>query len=538
MFFAGGVVGCGGILGFLTLFAANYNPDDYPFFHRAIVQLDCMDRPFLLTETGVHPGDLPQISILHAMTSYEPAVAFTARLLHADPLGLYQNGCALLGIVLLTVVLSLLYREFRLGPWMALVATLAAVLYLMIDVRLPRSYGAILVSCWTGKVILWATLMPWSIVLASAFLRRPCVSRWVPLFLAGVCAPGLSGSGLFLFPVEVLCVSVAYLLQASPSWKRIRRAALVNTGSLYCAAIAVSALTGAISPPSNIDVWIQGWPAEWWTNLGLVFSSGDVVIRDALLIFLVPWFALPRSAARLAVFLGIAVVLIVANPLAGPIWIRIVKPGAYWRFVFLLPMAWYAGLVASALLRKHGSGLFTAGSRGVAMAAMACVIIAGRHSLLWPSRVASDLHIKSPWELRLPHDDVEFARLAIPHLHDRHILGPQDVCISIALLDPAARFDAVRGTDHCFTNAGQPAEGRRRIAAQKAVTSGDEETDSVMGPGASVKESLDRGVDAIILIDSEPVRRLVIPQLGGSESAAWKPSVAGCGYALFLRTKE
>ena len=188
--FAAAALCFAGVLGFLSLLVANYNPDDYHFFHRALAQLDCLDRPFLLTETGHLPAGLPQLSLLHAMTSYEPAVALTARLLGADPLGCYQNGGALLGVALLSVVLTLWYRQFRLGPWMAIAATAVAVFYLATDVRLPRSYGNILVYCWTGKVLLWGVLLPWSILLALRFLRRPCRARWVPLFLAGVARPG------------------------------------------------------------------------------------------------------------------------------------------------------------------------------------------------------------------------------------------------------------------------------------------------------------------------------------------------------------
>jgi hypothetical protein len=253
---------------------------------------------------------------------------------------------------------------------------------------------------------------------------------------------------------------------------------------------------------------------------------------------LLPWFALARSFARLATLLGIAVLLVVANPLTGPLWMRVVTPAAYWRFVFLLPLAWYAGLIVPSLWLKHASRLRAGGSRIAAIAAIVAIAVAWRYSDFWPPRVSSRISLKAPWELRLPRQEAAFARLAIPHLGGRYVLGPESVCNSIALLDSKVRFDAVRGTQHAFVQAGLRAEGLRRLAAQTAVTQGDIAGNQARELVAALQESFARGVDAVVLADSAPVRRLVLPQLTGSAATAWRPSVAGFGYLLFLRAKE
>jgi hypothetical protein len=534
--YAAGVLGLAGGIAFLSLLAESHNPDDYNFFHRALVQLDCLDQPFLLTETGLNPPGLPQLSILHAMTSYEPAVALAARLLGLDPLGCYQNGGAFLGVVLLVVMLVLLYHHFHLQPPMALAAALVAILYMVSDARPQRSYGNILLYGWIGKFLLWGVWLPWTLVLALRFLRRPRFSRMALLLLAGVCATGLSGSGVFLFPVEIACISLAYLLHAPLSWKRLRRAVLANAGGSYCLAIAALSLVGTIPRPVNIEVWTQGWPATWWRDLGLVFSHRGLMLRDALSVLLLPWFALTGAFARLATLLGIAVLLIVANPLTGPLWMQIVTPAAYWRFVFLLPLAWYAGLIVPSLCLKRASRLRAIGSRIAAIAAIIAIAAAGRHSYFWPSRVSSQISVKSPWEVRLPRQEAAFARLAIPHLGGRYVLGPESVCASIALLDSKVRFDAVRGTQHVLAQAGLREEGIHRHAAQRAVTQGDMNQSQELV--VALRESFARGVDAVVLIDSAPVRRLVMPQLTENAAITWRPSVAGFGYLLFLRTKE
>ena len=267
---------------------------------------------------------------------------------------------------------------------------------------------------------------------------------------------GFSGSGLFLFPAEILFVSIAYLLQSGPSWKRFRRVVLVNTASLYCAVIVAAALAGVIPRPANTDIWMQGWPTEWWQNLGLVWVTPQVVVRDALLVLVLPLFALRTPLARLACFLGVALLVVVINPLTGPLWIRIVAPGAYWRFIFLLPLSWYAGMVVPALLACHRSLARTTAARIVAMLAAVAIVVASR-SVASSYGTPAAWHFKSPQELRLPRPEAEFARLAIPYLHGRHILGPEHACICIALQAPGTSgFDAVRSTLHFFVNAGRP----------------------------------------------------------------------------------
>src|SRR5208282_1213119 len=127
--------------------------------------------------------------------------------------------------------------------------------HLASDARESRSFGDLLWHGSNGKVLLFGTLLPWSILLALRFLRRPRMGRFVPLAFAGVCAVGLSGSGLFLFPAELFFVSLAYLFQSRPSWKRFHRAVLGNTASVYCVVIVALALSGAIPRPANTDVW-------------------------------------------------------------------------------------------------------------------------------------------------------------------------------------------------------------------------------------------------------------------------------------------
>ena len=201
----------GAATGSALLFIGNFNPDDYNFFHRALAQLDHLGAGFFRHETGVTPSGLPQLSVLHVMTSYEPLVALTAHALGVDPLFAYQNGCTFIGALLMVVGFTVLYRTMGINRRLVLLATLGALVFMVLDLRPGRTYGSVLPYLWTGKVLLWGVLLPWSTTLTVRYLRRPLPGRLTVLALAGVCATGLSGSGVFLVPVQIVGVSLAYL---------------------------------------------------------------------------------------------------------------------------------------------------------------------------------------------------------------------------------------------------------------------------------------------------------------------------------------
>ena len=127
----------------------------------------------------------------------------------------------------------------------------------------------------------------------------------------------------------------------------------VNAGGGYCLAIAVLALTGAIPRPANTEAWIQGWPATWWQDLGLVFSSRGVILRDALMVFLIPWIALPRPFVAWRCSSGWPccwLSRILSAVRCGWGSSRRQRTGG---LSFCCPLAWYAGLIIPSLARLH-----------------------------------------------------------------------------------------------------------------------------------------------------------------------------------------
>jgi len=519
----------GAAVGAVLLFIGDFNPDDYNFFHRALAQLDYLDESFFRHETGLTPSGLPQLSLLHVMTSYEPLVALAAYGVRIAPLFAYQNVAAFIGAFLMVVGWAVLYRTMGMGRRPALRATIAALAFMVLDLRPGRNYGSILPYIWTGKALLWGILLPWTITFTVRYLRRPLLGRLAVVALTGICAVGLSGSGIFLFPVQVFCVSLAYLSLRSPNRQRLWRVAKANAASVYCVAIAVLAVSAILPRPTDISVWTNGWPQWWWSNLGMVFDGPAVLIRDGLAIFLLPLVALKRPWGRFVAAFGAAFVLVVANPLAGPVWMDLVTPGAYWRFAFLLPIAWSAGLVVVAVGRRAETDQFRATTIGIAVLYLTTVLFASRHTFMDTGSNLRALHLKAPSASRLPLPEAEFARLVSPSLVNRKVVCPERACIALALTDPGIRFEAVRGTPHVLANAGKPAEGIRRQAAQLVVTYGaTESADALSG-------SLDQGADALIIANSERVRSLVLPLVRERDTETWTIEAENPEYMLLLR---
>jgi hypothetical protein len=519
----------GGAVGGGLLFIGNANPDDYNFFHRALAQLGHLDEGFFRHETGLTPAGLPQLSALHVMTSYEPLVAMGAQAAGVDPLWVYQNGCTVIGAMLMVVGFAVLYRTFGVSRALALLATAAALVFMVLDLRPGRTYGSILPYLWTGKVLLWGVVLPWTILFTIRYLRRPLPGRLAVLALLGMAATGLSGSGVFLFPVQVLAVSVAYLALRPLHGRRLRRVVASNAASAYCVAIAALAISGVLPKPADISAWTEGWPQDWWLNLGLVFSSPAVLVRDLIAVFLLPLIALQRPWGRLAGALGLTFVVLIANPLAGRFWMDVVTPGAYWRFAFLLPLAWSAGLVVVALARLPASGPPRVRAVAVSGIYLLSLVVAAQPTFMNAAANLRALHLKPAQASRLPAADSEFAQLASPSLADRTVVCPERACIALALIDPRLRFEAVRGTSHVWANAGDPAEGSRRLAAQSAVTEG--------GPAAlpALSASLDQGADALVLANTEQVRSPVLSLLDARAGETWTLAVEQPAYLLLLR---
>lgn len=527
-----GTISLGFVIGVSTIFISNPNPDDFNFFHRALVQLQHLKDPFILTDTGHNISGLPPLSILHVLTSYEHFVAMAATLVGADPLGFYHNVCACIAEILIVIVYVLLYGHFGLKRSQSLCATMGAVLFFLLDLRLNgRSFGNILLYLWVGKVMMWGILIPITFLEAYRYLCCPTPRRLSFVVMTGISAVGLSGSGVFMIPILIFAVSLAYLFTYGFTLRRLKHTILLNCASCYCVVIALGGIVGLLPKPDDTLVWSQGWPSIWWQNLTLVISHSSILIRDLLILFLLPLIAIARPLNRFLHLLTGTLCLIFANPLFGPFWIQMIQPAAYWRLLFLLPLPWCAGLMLPCIMQ-----VIHLESRGVLFySSVALVMLSMVNAYLFSGmrvhEISEYLHAKKPLEYRLSAPESAFVRSVGHRLDNRNILAPERVVVVLALINPTTRFEATRGTLHTFGNAGLKEEGLRRVAVQDFVGT----CKRLPENHAALRQSFEMGIDAIIISECKDDLQASLFPLSALSDGPWREAARNNGYILYSK---
>lgn len=520
--------------GIFTLVVSRPDADDFSFFHRALLQLSHLDMPFFLTDTAHNVPDLPALSLSHLMTSYEPLVAMASAAIGIDPLNAYQNLSAFIVGAMLSIVYVLLYRLFRLDNLAALGATACALVFLILDGNLHRSFGNFaLIRCWQGKSILITLLVPATYLLVWRFLISPSWQRFSLVLMVNICAVGLSGSGMFLLPALVFAISIAYLFSHRFSPGRLKRVLILNCASFYPAAIAIGFLSGILHQPIDTSIWIQEWPAGWLQNLSLVIGDSPTLIRNLLILLALPLISLRGPLGRHIALVTIVLCLMFANPLLGPVWMKVLHPGAYWRIAYLFPLPWCSGLIANRAVLRDASGrrLIRIGS---AIIIFISVIHAYQFSVL-PAGNSLSVRFKAPWELKFPPQELKFANSVLKHVSNKNILAPEEIVVVLGLLDPGIKFEAGRPAEtlHIFCNAGRGEEGQQRIAVQRLVSACADS--NAPDDRAAFLRTLETGINAVILRDCGPDSTPASIRHMKLDSCEWEEAENQSGYILLLR---
>lgn len=506
-----------------SLVVARPDADDFDVFHRGLVQASRLSRPFEMGNTALDEPGLPAISPLHTATAYEPLAAILSSVVGLDPLWVYQNAMGALAAALLPFVYFFLYRELRLSPGAALAGVCGVMAFLLVDGNVHRSFGNMsFVRLWQGKAVFWTLGIPLSWLLGLRFMRRPTPGRWLDLALLGVCAVGLTNSGVYLFPVGLLVLAAAGLA-LGPSATRLQQAVLLTVAAAYPAIVAGLVLTGIVRAPADLRFFSDGWPATWWTNLALVVDSRWTLVRDLVLLVALPLTCLRRRGATILVGMTAMMCVAVTNPVVGPAWLRAVLPSSYWRFAYLFPVPLAAGLIPCALVRIR------AASRPRALAGALAGLVTVALSLT-TTTLAKDngTFFKKVTDYKLA-PDVQACVAPVLQALDRHnVLAPERVVVVLGLLEPGVRFDAVRSavTLGAFQNAHRELEGQRRLAAQRWVTTGREDP----ATRAAVSESLQQRVNAVV------TTRALLPDIGRRVQQQWGrfDEIAGGGECVAL----
>jgi hypothetical protein len=531
-------------VGGFTLIARRPDPDDSLLFQRALNNITALSRPILFQDSSLDVPGIMVGTVLHHMTSYELLAAMAAKLLRLDPLWFYQSAMPFFAAAFLPFVYYFLYREFGVSKAVSIAATVLAILFLFIDGNSHRSFGNFgFVRLWQGKCIVVTLLLPATFLLTKAFLMRPGKMAFFRLAMVGVSGIGLSEVGVYLIPMMVLVLSVAYLVTERLSAVSFRRAGYLWISMFFPLLIGAGLLVGVLPKPKHFtELFLLGFSTVWWKDLQIVVDSGRTAVRDLLIILVVPLLALKGRPRWFVVSLGTVLLLMLANPPMGKLWIHLMFPASYWRMVYLFPLPWLFGLLAPAVLAGVGETRpIPALVRPALMVAIVTSVMAAFHSSvicgLGPApkfELVRKIDFKSPLGYQLPPAELEFARAARADLHDKDVLGPDSINYVIGLLDPNVRFAVTRAdyTIFGFANSAQPAEWRPRFAAQGLVSSCADTVESEAG----LRHCISNGVNAIITHGGCESRPDPMPGILLSEGVgSWKEVRRQNDYVLYVK---
>ena len=318
------LVGLSVLLAAVVLMLSRPDADDFDFLHRAVVQLGDLGSPILRTDTAHNVSALPPISTTHLLTSFELFLALSAHYASLDPVAVSQNCPAAVAAVLLPFVYFSLFRELRLSRRLSLTATVATIIFLLLDRAQHRSFGNFsLLRLWQGKVLLISVLLPYLILIQLRSQRRNRRETAYLALLVGICAVGLSGSALFLIPLEsataLVALAFAHCLHAR---RHASRLFVLAVAVIYPLMLAGVVLLDPASRLADVSVWVDGWPPAWFQNAQLVLGDAGDLSRDALLLLVLPLTALSPALARVVRAFTFALLLLVLNPALGPLWLR------------------------------------------------------------------------------------------------------------------------------------------------------------------------------------------------------------------------
>lgn len=493
-----------------------YKPDldDVSFFHRAYVQFYNWLSPIYTYETSYNQIGLPPLSILHLLTSYEYFCLFLSSLLFMDPVLVYQNIMPAIFSFLLPIVYFCIFKTFGLKNKNALLATVLTALFLLIDGNLQRSFGNIsFIRLWQGKKVLWTLGIPLYFVTVYRFLHYPSIITYLSITMIGISAIGLSNSGIYLAPVLIISVFIAYslneLLDKNKTYVRTfcPQVLLIVLSNFYCLIITLSIICRWLPTPQNTGAWTEGWPQYWLDNIRLVIGSNTSLMRDLLILFVLPWISLSIKKARFLIIYSSVLVLLCFNPLLGPLWMKIILPGSYWRLVYLLPLPFCVGL----LINYFQSKTFYSVKRNLLefvfkTIIFLLVIISVLTAHQWTTFSPNKAKYKYPLEYKFDSEkELRFCQSVKHLISNKNLLAPVQIVSILPLLNPTVRLEVSRsGSIYYFNEIGNPAEGTRRWNAYMFIAA---KESSPICEGDFIS-SIRKGVNSII-IENKIVTKII-----------------------------
>jgi len=515
-------------LGFCAFFISRPDADDFTYFHRALWQINNLRLPFSLHDVAHNASNLPPFTILHLLNSYEVGVTFIAKMIGADALWMYQNFMALGSLCILPIIYFLLYQELGLKKKSSIIAAGVVVIFLLLDGNMHRSFGSwTFLRSWQGKSIFVMNILPLTLLFSLRFLKNPSPRLFVLLSLISLVSVGLTGSSLFLLPLCLFGISIAYLGAHGYSKKRLIHTILLNCTDIYIIVFIGFFIFGIFTNYiMNASFERFKFSFDWFNNIRWIIHSEIEFVRNVLILFVVPFLSLERNKARFIVILSVAFILIFANPLTAPFFYSVLSAGLYWRLIYLFPLPLCAGLLWEGYHRLPAGRLGPFLKTGFLVLLFFPIFMAFKFSVFHPY-----VDFKNYGEYKFPKNVYQFSKAFKESLVGKNVLAPEEVTWVLGLMEPSIQWESTRyGVTRGIYQGHNNEEGLVRIRAQVFVARARKDPKYAKAFG----QVLDHEIDVIIIKNS---RIEEIKNILDNHKSLWSVTDKDKNYSLFSHQK-
>ena len=447
--------------------------DNFDFMHRAFWQMGHLREPFAIHNTDMWTQNLPPISEAHVLTSTEMIGAFAGRLGHLD--GLWLNLTAIPAITVLvgTCAVGLTGQFLGARPLATAMLLLGFAGASLVGGDVLRTIGLFgLPRMSEGKCAMVFAGIPIAFLYFVRFSRTPNQRHWLLLAMVGAAFVGWSSSGILLAPVLFLLVAIARFRAGR------RTGVLLLISGFYPVLCFALAKLGPVPKLKDTSVWVNDWPANWRDNIGLI-ARGQLNLWLALSILSVGVLVFCRRKDLWLSLVPILGILLLFNPILGPVVMKIVPPGVYWRLGYLMCAPLGVGFCFAAVEKGRGWRQVIGPAIGISVLALGLPLaVPGSEDNAYGMQVVygSPLHYK--WWA----EDVGVANALRHRLTESRLLAPERLSCILSLLDPSLKFDSVRPSEtlHFFKNSDQSiTEGRACLQAQLFLEGSTQDSDGL-----------------------------------------------------------
>ena len=346
----------------VTLFANRPDPDDAFYMSVPATLLRFPAHAVLGGDTLYRTGDLPLLSPIYRLDTYEVLVGTVARLTGIPHMRVAYEVLPPLFAVFAVLVWKQLLRLLVPGRWLPTLVALFLVVLALGEAH--QAYGNFaFVRLFQGKAIFATVMVPAIVYSALTFSRRATARTWLVLFAAQVAALGFTSSALFAAPAAA---GIALASQWVPDPTRTRRLLVGVLASAYVFAAAGIMLLathgghGFVSDapmPPMLELIQRTWGP--WSSALLLFA------------LLSAWvFAEAGMGRRYLLVGGLLFLLGVLNPYTSRFMAdHVTGLSTYWRLTWASPLPFFLAIACVGLVKSVTS------IRPRLLAAVTCVVL-------------------------------------------------------------------------------------------------------------------------------------------------------------------